>query len=286
MLTGAAYALSDPDGAQQTLTSARDAIDERIRFFAEPSREKLLPDLAPMYAGAEPPRTLVVDLERTLVYSTYSRATGWRVAKRPGAEAFLAYLAGFYEIVVFTSALNTYADPILDRLDPNGYIAHRLYRAETHYRNGVHVKNLEHLNRRLERVVVVDCDERQVGMQRGNAVVVSEWTGDPGDTALLDLIPFLESLVKRDVKDVRVELELLGEGDIGTRVAEYSAVVEAREKMEAAQMGGSLFGHSANAGSAGVGERREEEEGAKGAVWGSLSGTSKVFHGQGAKGAE
>lgn len=283
-VAGAAYVASDPAGARDTVDKAVDEVDKRIRFFAEPSREKLLPDAAAPYPGAPPPRTLVIDLDQTLVYSKYSRATGWRVAKRPGAEAFLAYLAGFYEIVVFTSSLNSYADPILDRLDPNGYVAHRLYRAETHYRKGVHVKNLDHLNRDLERVVVVDCDAKHVSMHAENAVMVPRWTGEPGDTALLDLIPFLESLAKRDVADVREELKLLGEGEVATRVAEYRAVVQAQEEAAAAAGGGaSLFGHSAPREAASGPQQQPqpaetEGGGGKGAVWGSLSGTGKIFH--------
>lgn len=284
MLAGAATYAADPDGTKASVSAAVDAVDAQIRYFAEPSRDKLLPDLPPAYAGAPMSRTLVVDLERTLIYSTYSRATGWRVAKRPGAEAFLAYLASFYEIVVFTSALNSYADPILDRLDPNGYVAHRLYRAETHYRMGTHVKNLGALNRELERVVVIDHDPKHVAMQPDNAIIIPEWTGDPGDTALLDLIPFLESMVKEDVRDVREELKMLGEGDIAAAVAEYRAVAAARAST-AASAPGSFFGHAGaagqQAGPVGLEQGGEEEEAAKGAVWGSLGKTGKIFHGQG-----
>lgn len=288
LLAGAATYAADPDGTKASVTAAVDAVDAQIRYFAEPSRDKLLPDLPPAYAGAPTPRTLVVDLEHTLIYSTYSRATGWRVAKRPGAEAFLAYLASFYEIVVFTSAVNNYADPILDKLDPNGYVMHRLYRAETHYRRGTHVKNLDALNRNLERVVVIDHDVKHVAMQPDNAIIIPKWTGDSGDTALLDLIPFLESLVKEDVGDVREELKLLGDGDIAAAVAEYRAVAAARAST-AASAPGSFFGHAGQAaagpgamGAMGMGQAGEEDEAetAKGAVWGSLGKTGKLFHGQ------
>lgn len=285
ILAGGAVYASDPEGTKASVRSAVDAVDAQIRFFAEPSREKLLPDLPAAFPGGPTPRTLVIDLERTLIFSSYSRATGWRVAKRPGAEAFLAYLASFYEIVVFTSSLNTYADPILDKLDPNGYITHRLYRAETDYKRGVHIKNLDALNRELSHVVVIDHDSKQVSMHPQNAIIVPEWTGDPSDTTLLDLIPFLENLVKEDVADVREELKLLSDGDIANAVAEYRAVAAARAST-AAVPSGSLFGH-AGAGARQAGNMmglqpgEEEEEGGKGAVWGSLGKTGKIFHGQG-----
>lgn len=48
-------------------------------------------------------------------------------------------MAQFYELVVYTDQLPTYADPILDRLDPQRYIQYRLYRDSTQYINGKHV---------------------------------------------------------------------------------------------------------------------------------------------------
>lgn len=70
-------------------------------------------------------RTLVLDLDNLLVHSDWSRKRGWRTFKRPGAEDFLRLMSQYYEVVVYTSQLPTYADPILDRLDPNRYIAYR-----------------------------------------------------------------------------------------------------------------------------------------------------------------
>lgn len=278
----ATYA-TDPMGTREYVSNLRADVDSRIRFFTEPSREKLLPDPAVPYPGAPSLRTLVIDLDKTLVYSSYSRQTGWRVAKRPGAEAFLAYMASFYEIVVFTSAMNAYADPILDKMDPAGYIAHRLYRGETHYQRGVHIKDLSHLNRELSRVVLIDCDEKHFALQPENAILVPEWSGDPSDTVLLDLIPFLEALIKDDVRDVREELAMLKGKKITQGVAEYKALTASRaEQNLAAARGGSLFGNvAADAGAppeAAPPADATEQDGARGAVWGSLSTTSKLFH--------
>ncbi len=43
-------------------------------------------------------RTLVLDLDNTLVHSDWSRARGWRTFKRPGAEDFLRTMSQFYEV--------------------------------------------------------------------------------------------------------------------------------------------------------------------------------------------
>ncbi len=47
---------------------------------------------------------------------------------RPYSLELLKQLSKYYEIVVFTAAEQEYADEVLDALDPNKYIKHRLYR--------------------------------------------------------------------------------------------------------------------------------------------------------------
>lgn len=73
-------------------------------------------------------RTVVLDLDDMLVHSDWTRGRGWRTFKRPGADDFLRQLVSHFELVVYTSQLPTYADPILDRLDPHRFIQFRLYR--------------------------------------------------------------------------------------------------------------------------------------------------------------
>jgi RNA polymerase II subunit A small phosphatase-like protein len=43
-------------------------------------------------------------------------------------DEFLKTLGKFYEIVVFTASLAKYADPVLDALDPQRIVKHRLFR--------------------------------------------------------------------------------------------------------------------------------------------------------------
>jgi len=194
----------DPEGTVARLERLRHELESRIRYYVEPSREKLLPDPVAPFPGSLPPRTLVLDLDETLVHSDWTRSTGWRTSKRPGVDAFLAYIAQFYEIVVFTSALPGYADPILDRMDPNGYITHRLYRHETKYRDGLHMKDLAKLNRDLRRTIIIDNDPRVFALQSENGIEIAPWNGtDPDDKELLRLTAFLEWVVRNDVADVR-----------------------------------------------------------------------------------
>lgn len=52
------------------------------------------------------------------------------VRKRPGTDLFLAKCAEHYEIVLFTASLSKYVDPLLDMLDTETVIEHRLFRED------------------------------------------------------------------------------------------------------------------------------------------------------------
>ena len=84
-------------------------------------------------------RTLVLDLDEVLVHSDWTRKVGWKTFKRPGATDFLEVLSMYYELVVFTNENNTYADPLLNRIDPGlmnnqgAVVAFRLYKNACQY---------------------------------------------------------------------------------------------------------------------------------------------------------
>ncbi len=118
-------------------------------------------------------RTLVLDLDDLLVHSDWTRGRGWRTFKRPGAEDFLKQMAQLYEIVLYTHALPTYADPILDRLDPSRFIVYRLYRDSTLYQHGHHVRELSKLNRDMSKVLFVTSDPEACKLHSNNTVLVS-----------------------------------------------------------------------------------------------------------------
>ena len=90
----------------------RRAATAAVAAYADPPTDRLLPDLPP---HASHVRTLVLDLDDLLVHSHWTRGRGWRTFKRPGVDDFLRGAAQFYEVVVYTHQLPTYADPILDR---------------------------------------------------------------------------------------------------------------------------------------------------------------------------
>lgn len=79
------------------------------------------------------------------------------VEVRPYAKEILKNLSKHFDVFIFTASTQAYADPIIDHLDPNGVVQHRLYRESCSLiRNQVFVKDLRVLGRTLESVLLVD----------------------------------------------------------------------------------------------------------------------------------
>ncbi|XP_076230529.1 mitochondrial import inner membrane translocase subunit TIM50-C isoform X2 [Nomia melanderi] len=173
------------------------------KMVQEPSREKLLPD--PLkYPYIQPPYTLILEMSDFLVHPDWTYETGWRFKKRPGVDQFLEAVAPpQFEIVVYTADHGMTVFPILDILDPNGYIMYRLVRDSTRFIDGHHVKDLDALNRDLSKVIVVDWDPNRTKLHPENTLKLPQWTGNDDDTTLYDLAAFLKTILATNVEDVR-----------------------------------------------------------------------------------
>ncbi|XP_026749884.2 mitochondrial import inner membrane translocase subunit TIM50-C-like [Galleria mellonella] len=181
------------------------------KMIKEPSREKLLPD--PLPAPYQPTYTLVLEFTDVLVHPDWSYQTGWRFKKRPGLDQFLQTVANSnYEVVIFTTENVFMIWPVIDKLDPeNKLINYRLFRDSTHFIDGVHVKNLEGLNRDLSKVIVVDWNKGATKFHPQNSLILKKWTGADDDTTLLDLANLLQTIAISDVTDVREVLMYYGQ---------------------------------------------------------------------------
>ncbi|EKM54603.1 uncharacterized protein PHACADRAFT_146736 [Phanerochaete carnosa HHB-10118-sp] len=177
----------------------------------------LLPPLSPKFAGR---KCLVLDLDETLVHSSFKSIQQadyvvpveieyhWHnvyVIKRPGVDNFLKKMGEIYEVVVFTASLSKYADPVLDKLDVNRVVAHRLFRESCYNHRGNYVKDLSQLGRPIADTIIIDNSPASYIFHPNNAVPVSSWFNDPHDTELTDLVPFLADLGQVD--DVRGVLD-------------------------------------------------------------------------------
>eukprot|EP00937_MAST-01D_sp_MAST-1D-sp2_P003876 g3876.t1 len=191
---------------------------EMTSSFTRPVRDELLPNWPPVQLPPDTPQpmTLVVNLEGTLVKSTWDRRYGWRHAKRPGADRFLERMAKNFELVIFSANIFGVADPVVTLLDPKGCVYHRLYRDACWYKEGKYIKDLSKLNRDEKRIIIVDNKPEAYSMQPDNAIPIAEFTdpGDKGDQALEELLPLLEALALADARQQR-------RTDVRTTLAQY-----------------------------------------------------------------
>ncbi|KAG6891171.1 hypothetical protein C0992_009786 [Termitomyces sp. T32_za158] len=196
-------------------------------YFNKPAWPELLPP--PYPPPQQKPYTLLISIDDLLVTSTWDRQHGWRTAKRPGVDYFLAYISQFYEVVIFTSQNYYTALPILEKLDRyNFFITHRLFREATRSINGKIVKDLSYLNRDLSKVISLDTDPEHVSTHPENAIVIPKWKGDPRDNGLVAMIPFLESIAIYHPQDVRPILQAYQGKDIPIEYAKREAEQKAK----------------------------------------------------------
>lgn len=196
-------------------------------YFNKPAWPELLPP--PYPAPHQKPYTLLISIDDLLVTSTWDRQHGWRTAKRPGVDYFLAYISQFYEVVIFTTQNYYTAAPIVDKLDRyNFFVTHRLYREATRSINGKIVKDLSYLNRDLSKVVSLDTDPEHTSTHPENAIIIPKWKGDPRDNGLVAMIPFLESIAIYRPQDVRPIIEAYHGKNIPIEYAKKEAEAKAK----------------------------------------------------------
>eukprot|EP01135_Chromosphaera_perkinsii_P004676 Nk52_evm25s293 gene=Nk52_evmTU25s293 len=184
-------------------------------YFADPNKDILLPDQFPRDSPYYYEYTLCIEFDKVLAYTEWDPKDGWKTILRPGAAYFLFYLAQFYELVLFTSKGNSVADPLLNTIDPEGAVRYRLYRGSTRYTDGHHVKDLSILNRDLKKTLILDYDEESYKLQPYNGVKIKPYKGEKDDKELLELLNFMETIVRTGVDDVREVMKAYEGKDVG-----------------------------------------------------------------------
>lgn len=168
-------------------------------------------------------KTLVLDLDETLIHSTASSCTNfdfmvevlvnrtsclYYVYKRPNLDYFLSVISNWYNLVIYTASVREYADPVIDLIDENGRIfKRRLFRADCSQTPSSHyLKDLSLIDSDISKICLLDNSAASFALYPDNAIPIESWKEDPKDSALLDLLPFLDAL--RFVEDVRSVLSL------------------------------------------------------------------------------
>jgi Dullard-like phosphatase family protein len=131
------------------------------------------------------------------------------VHERPHLHEFLEAVSSKYETHVFTAAMEVYAKPVLDTLDPKGTIFTKCWYRESCVMDsnvGAYVKDLDfEWGDRLKRTVLVDNNPMSFLANPSNGILVSSFYNDPHDTTLPAVLNLLEEL--NEEEDVRPMLE-------------------------------------------------------------------------------
>mmetsp|Transcript_15092 Transcript_15092/g.40822 ORF Transcript_15092/g.40822 Transcript_15092/m.40822 type:complete len:284 (+) Transcript_15092:160-1011(+) len=174
------------------------------------------PLIGPKHPSDSHKKTLVLDLDETLVHSSFKpietpdcivpveiegRNVDVYVLKRPCLDKFMESVGQRFEVVVFTASLGKYADPLLDWLDKDNVVRWRLFREACLPWEGNYVKDLSFLGRDLCDTIIVDNSPHSYVFQPENALPISTFIDDMHDQDLLKLIPILDKL--ETVADVR-----------------------------------------------------------------------------------
>ena len=150
--------------------------------------------------------SLVLDLDETLVHfkEKYERDMNGVLRVRPGVNEFLEEVGKYYELIVFTTATQDYADVLIDAIEEDKiYFEHRFYRNHAIILNNDFVKDLNRIGRPLDKIIIVDNMPQNFRLQKENGIMIKAfWGEDQYDTVLYDLIPILVNIAK-DGGDVR-----------------------------------------------------------------------------------
>ncbi|KAL5998804.1 hypothetical protein ACLOJK_009752 [Asimina triloba] len=184
--------------------------------------------LAPIPSPSPTKKTLILDLDNTLIWSTSKQPPSRNsydfqleittdvgvgicyVLKRPGVDMLLEKISKLdFEIVAFTAAIREYASKVLDLIDPKGLISLRLYRDSCKKIGGKYFKDLTCLGRGMDQVVAVDDQPNMYLFESRpipeNVFPVSKFTGKnlDQDRQLQGVVKFLESLANSTFTDTR-----------------------------------------------------------------------------------
>ena len=156
--------------------------------------------------GTHKKYTLVLDLDETLIHFKIDpvNETKGVLQIRPGLFEFLNGIVKFYELVIFTSSTQDYADHMINLIEQEKiYFDYRLYRNHTTIIGRDFVKDLSKLGRDLSRIIIVDNMAQNFRLQKENGITIkSFWGKEVDDRALIDLLPILLNIAKNNM-DVR-----------------------------------------------------------------------------------
>ena len=154
---------------------------------------------------------LVLDIDETISHLV-KLPFGNYFLIRPGVIELLKELYNYYEIDIFTAALQHYADNILNKLDKeNKYFSHRLYRCHCNWEEGKSVKKLSLIGRDLNKIVFIDDIERNAKYNMENLILVSKWSDNIYDDEIINIKNKLKKIAESDKYNENITVGLIEE---------------------------------------------------------------------------
>ena len=151
--------------------------------------------------------TLVLDLDETLVNFKIKAGREGYVRLRPFLFGFLEEVGQYYELIIFTSATEAYANSVIEAIEQNKkYFDFVFYRQHTIIIGNDFVKDLTRIGRPLNSTIIVDNMPQNFRFQKENGICIKPfWGQDSNDKTLYNLIPILIDIAKIG-GDVRINL--------------------------------------------------------------------------------
>ena len=172
--------------------------------------------------------TIVLDLDRTLIYSELEESEeeeeecdeeeeeknkqnpdNENIILRPGLYQFLENLMNLKcELIIFTSSSKQRADIIIDKIEKNKkYFNQRLYREHCSLMGAAYVKDISKLGRDLSKTIIIDNDLGCFYLQQENGILIKTFSGKQTDKYLMNLYAILNKIIKSSFLDIREKLD-------------------------------------------------------------------------------
>ena len=153
--------------------------------------------------------TLVLDLDETLVNVNIQDCY---ISLRPGLKIFLNQVFPYYEIILFTTSIQSYADEVLKLIERDQkYFTYRLYRQHAKILGDKYTKDLSNIGRDLARTVIVDDRTSSFALQKENGILIRTFIDDKKkrtpDFALYELGKILVKIAEEKTEDIRESLK-------------------------------------------------------------------------------
>lgn len=145
-----------------------------------------------------PFKYLILDLDETLVYSTWHPGRGAEIALRPHLNEFISFIGSHFPVIVYSTGTREYVKFIVNYLDPKRkFIVGEFSREDCLQENGRYFKNIDFIEPFKKHFLIID-DRTNVywyknirGWNR-NILKIKRWKGNESDVELLKLKKFLE----------------------------------------------------------------------------------------------